>query len=66
MLMYRTRRKNPLVNKVFFLIFSDGSEESLRPVCECGAHIAFSRSRMGMLSDPHRRDVFISCLKQVT
>ena len=37
---------------------------SLRPVCECGAHITFSRSRLGMLSDPIRRSAYINELKK--
>ncbi|XP_052231966.1 protein arginine N-methyltransferase 7-like isoform X1 [Dreissena polymorpha] len=35
-----------------------------RPICTCGAHIAYSRSRMGMLSDPARRDTYTRILKQ--
>ena len=38
--------------------------KSLRPVCDCGAHITFSRSRLGMLSDPVRRNVYINELKK--
>ena len=38
--------------------------KSLRPVCECGAHIAFSRSRLGMLSDPIRRDIYMNELRK--
>ncbi|XP_052815525.1 protein arginine N-methyltransferase 7-like isoform X2 [Mya arenaria] len=35
-----------------------------RPICTCGAHITYSRSRLGMLSDPDRRQTFLQIIKK--
>lgn len=35
-----------------------------RPVCECGLHIAVSRSRLAMLGEKHRNSVFYEVLKK--
>ncbi|OWF48041.1 Protein arginine N-methyltransferase 7 [Mizuhopecten yessoensis] len=34
------------------------------PVCSCGAHICFSRSRIGMMNDPIRRQIYQKVLQQ--
>ncbi|XP_069113948.1 protein arginine N-methyltransferase 7-like [Argopecten irradians] len=33
------------------------------PVCSCGAHISFSRGRIGMMNDPARRQVYQKILQ---
>lgn len=35
------------------------------PACSCGMHVSYSRSQIGMLNDPHRRDIYYSLLKEV-
>ena len=37
-----------------------------RQFCHCGLHLAFSRSRIGMLNDASRNMVFFESLKQVS
>ena len=34
------------------------------PVCECGAHLACSRSRLAMINDPSRNEKYVTYLKQ--
>ncbi|KAJ8302526.1 hypothetical protein KUTeg_018922 [Tegillarca granosa] len=34
------------------------------PVCNCGAHIAYSRSRLGMMNDPDRRQMYQNILQK--
>ncbi|KAL3860195.1 hypothetical protein ACJMK2_010353 [Sinanodonta woodiana] len=41
---------------------TDGIKD--RPVCTCGAHITHSRSRLAMVSDPYRLDIYIKTLQQ--
>lgn len=45
-------------------VTSNIKSKDLRPVCDCSAHVAFSRSRLGMLSDPVRREVYIRTLRK--
>ncbi|XP_060604526.1 protein arginine N-methyltransferase 7-like [Ruditapes philippinarum] len=35
-----------------------------RPICRCGAHISYGRTRMGMINDPDRNKIFIDVLKK--
>ena len=36
-----------------------------RPICVCGTHITYSRSRLGMLSDPVRNKTYMNVLRKV-
>ncbi|XP_038070296.1 protein arginine N-methyltransferase 7-like [Patiria miniata] len=39
--------------------------EPERPVCHCGAHVAWSRPRIGMLNDAARTETFTQALRKV-
>lgn len=39
------------------------NEDYLRPICECGVHVAFSRTRIGQLNDGTRNKKFVSVLE---
>lgn len=47
------------------MCYSKESSCEERPLCCCGAHIAYGRSRMGMLSDPDRKQLYIDVLRKV-
>lgn len=40
------------------------NEDYLRPICECGVHVAFSRTRIGQLNDGTRNKKFVSVLEE--
>nr|XP_034337703.1 protein arginine N-methyltransferase 7 [Crassostrea gigas] len=40
------------------------SSDNMGPACSCGMHVSYSRSQIGMLNDPHRRDIYYSLLKE--
>lgn len=40
------------------------SSDNMGPACSCGMHMSYSRSQIGMLNDPHRRDIYYSLLKE--
>lgn len=40
------------------------NEDYLRPVCECGVHVAFSRTRIGQLNDGTRNKKYVSVLEE--
>lgn len=48
----------------YSLWFDTQHIENCRPVCTCGLHIAFSRSRLGQINNTHRNQQFVQCLKK--
>ncbi|XP_062594524.1 protein arginine N-methyltransferase 7-like [Saccostrea cucullata] len=40
------------------------SNLNMGPACTCGMHVTYSRSQIGMLNDPHRKDIYYNLLKQ--
>ncbi|KAG7162057.1 arginine N-methyltransferase 7-like [Homarus americanus] len=51
---------------LWFNIQKDESEDICeeRPVCECGIHIANSRTRLGQLNDPRRLEMYVRVLEK--
>lgn len=37
-----------------------------RPVCTCGLHLTYSRSRLAMLSDSNRNDLYLRVLRKAS
>jgi len=48
----------------YSLWFDTQCTENCRPVCTCGLHIAFSRTRLAQLSHSKRNDIFFKSLKK--
>ena len=43
---------------------SDGPTCS-RPICTCGLHVAFGRTRIGAMNDPERNYKYVSALREL-
>ncbi|XP_054287792.1 protein arginine N-methyltransferase 7-like [Macrosteles quadrilineatus] len=63
---FSSSMKDSLV-KHFQYTFSSSttSEETKKPICECMMHVTCSRTRIGMLNDPSRRQKYFSVLQKL-